>query len=638
MCAMVNSVVASEYYLVHSATIVTERVKVDGTSIYSITVKKYLLECTDTSLGNCSMSDTFKLTSSSYYIFDALKNSQNLVLIKKTNDGYGKGEIGKDTGTYYVCEDSKCVLPKSTYFLYQNQNNNKLFYFSSTGESLPVIKPIDGYYSSYLSTTSLTTYSTGIVRAVVSNQLKLIRCNYHDVNSCVNVKSSKEDLKFSIISSRITEKSSSMIIIPPLANGSSTYSEGSFGTNQGSIYICENSLCMQLKSTYYLYEKGNFKYLYYCDDLGSCNIVNSISIGYYLNQMQSSGSTKEDGVLCISTIKVDVIIQCKKESTYSCFSIEYPEDDELPIFTVIDNTIALSPKVLLLIFKEDKQIDYSYYDEGEFGKDSGLIFDCKNSQCAQMISTYYLYEGSSSSSSSSSTKGKKYLYDCDDSGNCTVKTSCEVGFYLGGSSLYALDSITSTVYYSDLIQCNSKSIDDCEIVTVDNSGYYFPAETNSNAKSRLIGCTKSNCYYIEPSVYKTTYYIDGGNSQKLIKCSEYGCSSELNKSMAIYLSNTGATSEQVIVCNPKCSYQLSQNTPCNEYDDMGNLFYSQNGLYICDGQNWKPLDYSGNFNNYGIVYNDLIYNLFGEYFNTPNYNEVLYNVVSSDKIEFYSSN
>ena len=600
-----------------------------------MTIKSFLLECKDTSIKNCSKKESPKMTTIPYHLVDAIKNSESLVLLKETSDGYAKGNIIKDTGIYFVCESSKCKQLKSTYYLYHKKDGNTstkyLIYCQSDGVCLNVDKPIDGYYTYTSTPTKIISKSNGTKSASVMSNIVLIKCKFNSLSSCEESNSDESDPQYSLISSKIARKSSQIFIIHSDVNPS-LYYEGKFGEMKGSIYICESLLCKQITSTYYLHEESSkkkrnstIKVLYYCDDDGICSVAKSLIVGYYLYEEQSSGKTKSNGSTYITTIKNPIIIQCKNGDVNDCFIVESPDDEDISIFTAVDNTIGLEPKILFLV----KDKTFESYLEGEIGQESGIIFNCKNSQCAQMISTYYLYN------SNSNDLVKNYMYECDSNGLCTLTENISVLYFLGGVSSTTYNSYGLKVTsYSNLIKCSAKSPNECEIVFPVKDGYYLPANTDS--KNKLIKCTDAILEYIETSKTSESYYTDGENPKNLIQCSENGCVSKVNEATSIVLSNSSYYDEQIILCHTACTYRR-ENLRCNNIEDNGNISIIDGILHVCLYQSWYNINkyYT---DHYDLVYNDMVYALFDLNIKTPNYNQILLKNGPSNIMEFISSN
>jgi len=73
-----------------------------------------------------------------------------------------------------------------------------------------------------------------------------------------------------------------------LKSSDNFYVKAEFGKdNKGYIYECDNTSCKQLISTNYLYVDDpahpTVKYLYECDEVGFCNMINQSNEGYYLS-------------------------------------------------------------------------------------------------------------------------------------------------------------------------------------------------------------------------------------------------------------------------------------------------------------------------------------------------------------------
>ncbi|OUM62440.1 hypothetical protein PIROE2DRAFT_61911 [Piromyces sp. E2] len=582
MCAILNST-AEEYYLAVSPVITTERVMVDGTKIYSLTMKNKLLECKDSKISNCIEQNSPKMTTIPYHILNSINNSPSAVLIKSTSNGYEQGKLGKDSGILYACECSKCKQLKSTYYVFKETNTNTgvvktyFYYCNSKGETTIVDKTVAGYYRSKISTTNINISSNGVRSAVVSSSPRLIKCVDTSVENCNEIKSMNDDLQFDLLTSII--KNDSLNII---SKETDKYSIGKFGENSGKIYLCKSNICMQFISTYYLFDSNytdsdtdkranKNKSLYYCDKNGDCKIEHSISIGYYLNEMPSSGTTMKDGVIVITSTINPIIIECTNGKIDSCSIIEHPNDEDISIFNYIDNIIGLSPKVLLL----SKYEEYEDYIEGDLGHDEGIIYDCKLSKCARMISTYHVHQGESDGIPSN------ILYYCDNTGFCSITKSNDIGFYLGGaSSIMIDDSGNLETIYPELIRCKTKIGSSCELWDNIKNDYFIGIGDNGN---KLIRCLNSECKLVSSGGARTrnVYFINGEDYNYYIECNDTKCTSKKSETLLIIYTNREDENERIILCEFQCEYSTTYNEKCRVTLDIGNMFYENGKLKFC---------------------------------------------------------
>jgi len=582
ICAIFNTT-AEEYYLALSPVITTERIKVDGTKEYSLTMKNKLLECKDSKFSNCVEQTSPKMTTIPYHILNTITNSPSAILIKSTSNGYEKGKLGKDSGILYACEFSKCIQLKSTYYIYKevNANSNEVntyfYYCNSKGETTIVDKTVAGYYTSIMSVTNINDLSNGERSAVVSNTIRLIRCEDTSVENCREIKSKEDDSQYDILLSYM--KKEALIIVSK--DKDDQYTIGKLGENSGNIYLCKSYICTQLISTYYLYsddktnedtdKRDTNKYLYYCDKNGKCTVEHAISVGYYLNDIPTSGTEMKNGAIVITSSSENVLIECSSDTIDSCSVVENPDDETLTIFNYIDNIIGLSPKTLLLA--KDKQ--YDDYIEGDLGKDEGIIYDCKLSKCARLISTYYVYHDESDGVPDNT------FYQCDNTGICSISEPEEVGFYLGGASSTMInDEGKKEKIYPELIQCQAKSGSSCEIWDDIENSHFISALENGN---NLIKCLNSECKLISSGGAKTkkVYYVDGEDDYNYIECDNTKCISIKNESILIIITNRDDVSEEFILCDPQCKYSVYVKEQCRVTLDIGSMFIDNGEVKFC---------------------------------------------------------
>jgi len=320
-----------------------------------------------------------------------------------------------------------------------------------------------------------------------------------------------------------------------------------------SIITCNSTGCTVTKfsTTDLSSEKkfiygGDIEYLIICTTSG-CAKDGSKGSGSFEDGSDSNRTINcVSGKGCISSAAISSVCgtingdsPCKDSSNNSIGSGYYCYSSENIIYESTEDGKCEAKTEDVLIEKEGKK-----YKAAEWGISStGIIyFKNSNNEFEQVISSYNLYE-----------KGEeKYLYKCDESGNCMIVNKISIGYYLSGKP-----EVGAELKYKQLIQCTDTIATSCSKINELPSGYYVDAgnlnnvivcdnesmcntkESNknqgvayidngdANIKS-YITCNEEKCESITTNLTgdEKLYFIDGSSDTKLIECSRSGCVSQ----------------------------------------------------------------------------------------------------------------
>ena len=187
----------------------------------------------------------------------------------------------------------------------------------------------------------------------------------------------------------------------------------------------------------------------------------------------------------------------------------------------------------------------SGYVKGRYGLNSGLIYTCTNTECSQLLSTYYL-----SIEPDSHGNINRFLYYCNNDGDCYMDNRVREGYYLSNipsianpiiikcskdefsSCILSTETIDSDPIFSVkdgyyLDQGNKKNVIKCDgtcssLPGSTEQGYAYVDQTNTK---NVINCNKdTGCSSVLGNTTENHAYIDAGNNKKIIMCTETGCS------------------------------------------------------------------------------------------------------------------
>ena len=181
---------------------------------------------------------------------------------------------------------------------------------------------------------------------------------------------------------------------------------------------------------------------------------------------------------------------------------------------------------------------------------TGIIYKCSaGGDCTQVVGTNYLFE----------EEKNKYLYTCAESGDCVLKSECEVGRYLSDIQ-------------NKLIECEDSNINNCKVKNISsdyNGKYFVDLAKNGN----VIKCTGDVCESVKGSTQQGHAYKDGFTIDKVIICDSESCHSTQASNNGYYIDASNDNYENIFTCDTNCG-EASVGT--EKYLDATNNNYTIN--------------------------------------------------------------
>jgi len=187
---------------------------------------------------------------------------------------------------------------------------------------------------------------------------------------------------------------------------------------------------------------------------------------------------------------------------------------------------------------------------------TGIIYDCTGSGniCKQLTNTNYLFVDGTN----------KYLYTCDESGDCDLKSECKAGKYLYGIP-------NDNGEYSKLIECEDSDINKCkinDITSVVYGGKYF---VDLGKNGNVIKCAGDKCESEKGSTQQGHAYLDGSSTDKVIICDSESCHSTQASNNGYYIDASSDGYKNIFKCPTNCEAPSSV---------IGENLDATNGNYI----------------------------------------------------------